>query len=149
MDSAISGNHLAIVEYLLDKNTRLLPESINNTIINDNDEMFLVLMRYRQFNDKMLKLAVSGGRGKILKLYSPPIDSTLISEAGHHLNIIVQLIDYQIAKAKENAAGLLANQLTAIYPKLYHDAEFYWINKIFPLPEDKLTKTRKYKIAIK
>lgn len=124
LNNAVNNNQLAIVEYLLKKKIFILSQPIKSSIIQDNKEIFsLLISRGNAGNltlDDMINSAVKGGREKvlrtILKLFFPQVDSTMISRAGHHLNVIVQLINYQVAGAKRNSRGILTPQLKVIYP---------------------------------
>ncbi len=123
LDKAVSNNQLAMVQYLLNKRSfQLSWHTINNSIIQDYGEIFSLLISHIGLDNEMVNvmmdLAIYGGRGKVLPIilnrFFPLVDSTMISRAGHHLNVVVQLINYQIGKAKQNAKGVLAPRLNLI-----------------------------------
>lgn len=123
LEVAVRGNQLATVKYLLDHGTQVKESSILEAVDNDYLDIFTVLWDNKP-NDisssDIIDRAVKWGSGKILrqmlKLYNPVVNSSLITQAGRNVNIVVQLIDYQISRAKQNLHGVLILPLKIIYP---------------------------------
>lgn len=95
LTSAIRGEHLQIIEYLLSGNLPIGLNFIETAILQDNPDVFSLLMGKVNVNEMMLILmvnnAVKFGRGKvlhkILRLYYPFIKEVLNSKNAHSVTL--------------------------------------------------------------
>lgn len=124
LDYAIRFDRLTSTKYLLSKLpdaviertvTRNIPAIVNL----DNLKMYKLLHRWIRLGPEDLRHVIIEGRGKILrevlKTSPPNIIPDLINLTNKHLNVIIQLIDYQIKQAKEFKTGAFRYQLSQLY----------------------------------
>ncbi len=121
---AISFDQFTSIKYLLsimpdDVVEVTVAEDIPMIISLDNPKMYKLLHRWIQLTPEDLNDIIVEGRGKtlreVLKTSPPIIITNLINLTDKHLNVIIQLINYQIKQAKEFKNGAFRNQLSQLY----------------------------------
>lgn len=130
LDEAVASNQLEIVRYVLNLykySNRQILEVLDTAIKHDNLDIFKLLLEF--INDyiemgyiemgvligETAKFGSSKVQRYILKHYSPAVNTGHINHAKGQLNVLIQLIQYQIEQAKKQLPPLLANKFPNAY----------------------------------